>query len=330
MSEDKQLELFDDILDKDISSIDRLFLDVKQYRKCSDFKKKLDFYSSFPYLSAYNAALVEQQRPGARFVLTAKKWRELHNRKIKANARPVIILMPFYPVDFLFDITDTKPIDKNSKENDNIVIEQIINQFTASCQHEVRFYLDNIDKNLPKQGISYNNQLITGSELQAEIRQDQSEELYFKINNEHVVKHHNYFTISINMRATPTEMLVAIFHELGHLFCQHIECTWWKGRYYTKAIKEFEAETVSYLVCKRLGIHTHSVEYLANYLETNDNIPPISIECVFQAVDMIEQMAKGNIDITKCLLYKKDSSFKEKVNKEKVKIKMEKEARASY
>ena len=35
-----------------------------------EFKKKLDFYCGFPYLGVYNAALVEQQRPGARLVLT--------------------------------------------------------------------------------------------------------------------------------------------------------------------------------------------------------------------------------------------------------------------
>ena len=83
MSEEKQLELFEDNRDKDISSIDRLFRDVKRYRKSSEFKKKLDFYCGFPYLGVYNAALVEQQRPGARLVLTTKKWEELYNRRIK-------------------------------------------------------------------------------------------------------------------------------------------------------------------------------------------------------------------------------------------------------
>ena len=133
MSKNKQLDLFyEDVRDKDISSITRLFRDIKLYRKCSEFKKKLDFYSNFPYLGVYNAALVEQQRPGARLVLTVKKWEKLYNRRIKTNARPVIILMPFYPVDFLFDISDTTPIDNNRKKEDNLVIEGIINMNKAS------------------------------------------------------------------------------------------------------------------------------------------------------------------------------------------------------
>lgn len=325
MKEDQQLDMFNDVRDKDISSIDRLFRDVKRYRKSSEFKKKLDFYCGFPYLGVYNAALVEQQRPGARLVLTTEKWRELYRRKIKPNARPVIILMPFYPVEFLFDIADTRPIDNNAHTDEDDIIEEIIHHYRAESMQDVGFYYENMMKNLPKQGICYSNEYITGSELQAEIREDSSEKVHVQINKDYGEEHHSYFTISVSMRASRTEQLASMFHELGHLFCQHIHCSWWEGRSYTKETKEFEAEIVSYLVCKRLGIETNSVRYLSHYMEEKEQIPPILIEFVFQAVDIIEQMAKGNMDVTKCLLYKKDSSFKAKVDKIKEKIKEEKE-----
>ena len=62
MSEDKQQDLFENKdREKDIASINRLFQDVKRYRKSENFKMMLDFYASFPYLGVYNAALVEQQ-----------------------------------------------------------------------------------------------------------------------------------------------------------------------------------------------------------------------------------------------------------------------------
>ena len=323
MMEDKQLDLFNDERDKDISSIDRLFRDVKRYRKSSEFKKKLDFYCGFPYLGVYNAALVEQQRPGARLVLTTEKWRELYHRKIKSNARPVIILMPFYPVDFLFDISDTRPMENNSKTNEDDIIEEIIHYHRAESTQGVGFYYENMMRNLPKQGICYSNEYITGSELQAEIREDLSEKVSVQINKDYGVEHNSYFAISVSMRASQTEQLASMFHELGHLFCQHLHCSWWEGRSYTKETKEFEAEIVSYLVSKRLGIETNSVKYLSDYMEENEQIPPILIDFVFQAVDVIEQMAKGNMDVTKCLLYKKDPLFKDKVDKIKEKIKEE-------
>ena len=118
-----------------------------------------------------------------------------------------------------------------------------------------------------------------------------------------------------------------VFHELAHLFCQHIGCSWWEGRSYTRETKEFEAETVAYLVCKRLGIQSHSVEYLANYLDENEQIPPILLDFVFQAVDLIERATTGNIEITKSL-YKKDPIFKEKVDQEREKIKEEEQDEA--
>ena len=328
MSDDKQLDLFNkDVRDKDISSITRLFQEVKRYRNSIEFIKKLEFYSNFPYIGVYNAALVEQQRPGARMVLTVKKWAELYNRKIKPNARPIIILKPFYPVDFLFDINDTKQKDKTSKQEENRIIEQIIHQHKVDCSHDIRFYLDNLIDNLPKFGISY-QKYVVGSTINSEIRNvnpNDSEELKVFINNKHVVTHHNYFAISVKMNAYSSEELALIIHELGHLFCQHIRCSWWDQRFFTKEVKEFEAETVSYLVCKRLDIKTNSIKYLAEYVDANLEIPPIDINCVFEAVDLIEKMVKENLDVTKCVMYKKDEAFKAKVDGEKAKIKGERE-----
>ncbi len=335
MSEVKQQDLFENQdRAKEIASINRLFQDVERYRKSDNFKKMLDFYASFPYLGVYNAALVEQQRPGAKLVLTVKKWKELYDRKIKPNARPVIILLPFYPVEFLFDIYDTRPNGKYNKVEDNLVIERIINRHKAECSHDVSFYLANIEENLPKYGIAYHSNYVVGSEIQAEIRIDNSEELNIRINRDNFVKHNSHFILSVRSGAKKAEQLASIFHELGHLFCLHLEYPWFKDRSYTKEVKEFEAEIVSYLVCSRIGIRTHSMEYLAFYVDENEEIPNIDIERVFDAVDLIEQIIRGNRDVTKCLLYKKDETFKAKVDLEKAKIKegkeREKAARQSF
>ena len=324
MSEDKQLELFNETGDKELASIDRLFQDVKRYRKCSEFKKKLDFYSNFPYLGVYNSELVAMQRPGARFVLSAKSWEEKYQRKIKPNARPLIILVPFYPVDFLFDITDTKPIDRNKKDDED-VIEQIINRSKASCYHHTSFYMNRLKENLPKHGIHLNRNYNTGSEILSEIRADHSETLYVQVYKDFHVDYENYFTISVSPRANESETLAAVFHELGHLFCHHLNHSWCKDRSFTKEIKEFEAEVVSYLVCRRLGIESNSMIYLANYLETNDKIPPISIERVFHAVDIVQNIASEYISITDSLLYKNDSKFKAVVDEEREKRRLYRE-----
>jgi len=325
MSEVKQQYLFDEEQrDKELSTIDQLFKDVKRYRKCSEFQKRLEFYSNFPYLGVYNAELVAQQRPGARFVLTAKKWEKDYHRRIKINARPLIILVPFHPVDFLFDVSDTKPIDNIKNVDDNAIIEGIVERFMNDYKHGDGFYMHNLWVNLEKQGIYY-KRIIAGSELHAEIRTDQSEKLYVRAYKDVVLPHHNYFTVSVNSELNRSEELSRIFHELGHLFCHHFTCLWWKGRDCSTTEKEFEAETVSYLVCQRLGIKTHAVKYLADYFAKNNLIPEISAELVFQAVDIIQDMASGYMSVTDCLLYKKDQEFKTKVDIEREKKKKERE-----
>ena len=70
------------------------------------------------------------------------------------------------------------------------------------------------------------------------------------------------------------------------------------------------------------------MEYLATYINDNEEIPPVDIERIFDAVDLIEQIIKGNREVTRCLLYKKDKAFKEKVDKEKELIRKEKEEAA--
>lgn len=255
---------------KDLSTIDRLFRDIKEYRRSEEFMKKLNFYSNFPYIGVYNAELVAQQRPGARFVLTAKKWAEKYDRVIKPNARPLIILVPFYPVEFLFDISDTKPRNEYMGDDDYI-IDKIINQYRASCTRNTSYYMYRVRENLPKYGIHFNSHYIVGSEIHAEIVADRSETLDVQVYKDFQVSNRNYFTISVNSYSDE-ETLAAIFHELGHLFCHHMRHPWCKERFYLnekeeKIIKEFEAEMVSHLVCIRLDINSNSAQYLANYFD---------------------------------------------------------------
>ena len=60
---------------------------------------------------------------------------------------------------------------------------------------------------------------------------------------------------------------------------------------------EFEAESVCYLVCRRLGIDNPSEEYLAEYLEKNKDkdVPQISLECVMAASGLIERMGRERL-----------------------------------
>ncbi len=90
-------------------------------------------------------------------------------------------------------------------------------------------------------------------------------------------------------------------HELAHLFLGHTghkvlnyikKKTKTKNlisRSLSKNVQELEAETVSYLICHRLGLETKSAEYLASYLNDDHDRNQISIEKIIKTVDFIEK-----------------------------------------
>lgn len=90
-----------------------------------------------------------------------------------------------------------------------------------------------------------------------------------------------------------------VVHELAHLYCGHLgtpDPRWWPDRRgLPQVAAEFDAESVSYLVCGRLGIASPSAEYLANYGKTREDLPQISLECVMKTAGLIESMGRERL-----------------------------------
>lgn len=77
--------------------------------------------------------------------------------------------------------------------------------------------------------------------------------------------------------------------------------------------REFEAETVAWLVCKRQGIENPSEEYLASYAPHGE-IPICSMDIIMKAVTEIEKMLKGEVKIKDSLWYKEDKKIQKIVS----------------
>jgi hypothetical protein len=107
-----------------------------------------------------------------------------------------------------------------------------------------------------------------------------------------------------------TEKFHTICHELGHVFCRHQSYNYEKTRHLSLKEREFEAETVAWLMCKRHGIDNASEEYLATYAPEG-TIPICSTEYIMKAVTEIERMLEGTISPKNSLWYKEDKRFKE-------------------
>jgi hypothetical protein len=62
-----------------------------------------------------------------------------------------------------------------------------------------------------------------------------------------------------------------------------------------------------------LGIDSRSVEYISGYKD-DDQIPPVSFESIFRAVNQVENMIKQRLIYKDGYLYKYDRVFKKQAD----------------
>ena len=277
----------------------------------------LDFVSSFKKLSPYNAFLLYQQRPGARYVLNAFQWLKRYKRKIKPNARPLIILVPFGPVDYVYDISDTYPVDDDNNptlfaETNEEILASLIEPFKTDG-YEPKVEMSNLEESMKYHGIMVDANFKAGNDYagKIEVLGDYHPKMIIQHKHKNVSISVNYL-LSIRDNAKCGEAFATAVHELGHLFCHHLTAVprkAWEVRHMDHLTKEFEAESVSYIVCTRLGIKTTSVDYLNGYCINNKAIPKISVESIFSACNIILNMIEG-ISLKQGILYRCDDNFK--------------------
>ena len=275
-----------------IPELDKLFTEVGAYRKSSEFDELFAFMKKFPRIAPFNAMLIHIQKPGSDFVASASVWKKRFDRDIKAGARPLMILQPFGPVAFIFELGDTEGED---------FPEALLNPFKVDGEISgIDFnYLVN---NLKCDGIAYreiDHGTSSAGFIQNVSKNDAKRELLIATAKKKTWVQVLYDLV-VNRNHSQTTSFATITHELGHLYCGHlgIPDLKWKGwkdrRNVSKNSCEFEAESVCWLICERMGIKNPSAEYLSGYLKNNNEIPDISIDSVLKAAGQIESMIIGN------------------------------------
>jgi hypothetical protein len=275
--------------------LDELFCFARQYRTSDEYKGLLDFIVGFRRYAPYNAMLVHIQMPGAQFVLPAHRWAKDYGRTVKVSGRPLVILQTMGPVMFVFDVSDTEP-GPNAKP----LPPEVTDPFAvrAGCVGG-EWHLTT--ENAKRDGVVV-QPCKEGSQSGGSIRPATADRhLVFTSGNDRhgnpkqtFVRHR--YDILLNDRPTLEATYASLVHELGHLYLGHLGTPnqkWWPDRRgLHRTVEEFEAESVSYLVCGRLGIETPSAEYLAGYLGKNLEVPEISIDAVMKAAGTVEKMGQ--------------------------------------
>lgn len=282
-------------------ALDDLFSHTTQYRSSSDFYDLLSFIRRFRFYAPFNAMLVHTQMPGATYVAPAHRWRHDFGRLVRTGARPLVILQPMGPVMFVFDVSDTEPT-----KNGIPLPPEVERPFEVNGTLPVGS-LERLIENAKRDGIRIIREP-AGSQSAGSIRwasaevlavQDVQSGMDKKTGEPTYVQVPVRYDMVVNSKHKPEVQYATIAHELAHLYCGHLGAPnpeHWPNRLgLNLKVREFEAESVAFLVCGRAGIESPSAEYLEGYLDANREVPSISLECVLKAAGLIETMSRQKL-----------------------------------
>src|SRR5574344_2289526 len=301
--------------------IDSLLSEVSFYKNTKECKRLFTFIAKCTTLGAYNSMLVYNQNPDATIVMSKTKWEQRLNKGIKENAKPLVTLIPYGPIEWCYDYKDTYDLQGKLIKDENELV-AIYNSMFRPPEEICPKYLNNVMEALPYYGVHVETDLKAAPTYGGYIQQNSN----FRITityKKRTVNRKSSFLICINQRATPSEQLMTFIHEMAHLLLQHVPAPVdfrkpWDVRlkyddFYSVLgvpptnldTKETEAEITKELVCNRLGIdnHMNAINYLACYNSFLDK-DKFNVDLIITAVSEIEKIVTGGVKPNECLLAK--------------------------
>lgn len=270
MNTGSQVSLFADV---ERSLLDELLAKSRLYTSSSDYKKLLDFVVCLPTFAPFNAMLLQVQKPGLTYAASASEWEGRFGRRPKEGARPLLILWPFGPVALVYDVQDTEGAELPAGVSSffargPMTADRVERQKGRLPRHGVRCVM--VDA-----GDSHAGSI----RVTARAGSDQDRSTY---------------SIALNRNHDANVQFATLAHELGHLCLGHLgpdsRLAVPRRRQLTHAEVELEAESVSYLVCKRNGVASKAEAYLAKYVSNVASVEALDLYHVLRAAGQVETL----------------------------------------
>ena len=201
-----------------------------------------------------------------------------------------MLLFPFGPVEFVFDVSQTEATDRSRPLPLNATpfamgsvsdAREIVAKLSSSAEEiGVRVVA-------ARQGVALAGKIrrVNGSgtiRLPAKPESGERREVVER------------WVLALNQSHSPTEQLATLAHELGHLFCGHVGAdqgdSWPNREVREHATREFEAESVARLVFRRIAPGAELPPYLERILDPDAPFPDQGWTYVAQAADKVVEM----------------------------------------
>ncbi|MFF5253077.1 reverse transcriptase domain-containing protein [Streptomyces leeuwenhoekii] len=308
---DEDVEVFQTDLAKE--SIDDLVRGAQRYRSSSDYLQMLEFVGRFKRYAPFNAMVVHIQKPGARYVLSSAEWESKYRRVLRPGAQPLLIFQPRGPYMLVYDVGDTEalpgalplpkritaPVSVSSRADEKEVAK--VWHHTEMNLAPLGIRLTLVDHGASSCGRAYRSRSGTFVERPGSRPGDRPE------------AYPTLFEIEVNRNLSLLDRYATLAHELGHLFCGHLgagpEGTWpdrssrlppEEGAVKAHARKEVEAESIAYMVLKRLDPDVRMGDYITGHLGPDQQVPEsVALNLTFKAAGLIIDMGKKRLAAAK-------------------------------
>lgn len=240
------------------AQLDQLLARSKLYRSGSDFQELLEFVVRMRNMAPFNAMLLQIQKPGLMYAASELEWNK-RGRFIRIGARPLLIMWPFGPVALVYDVEDTEGQE----------LPAAVRPFRAEGYVDERMLWGFLER-VAKKNIEWH--LVDAGQGSAGSIQMVREPLPAREKGGKAEA--GRYVMKVNRNHPPPVQFATLAHELAHLFLGHLGRDWALSipdrRGLRHAQKELEAESVSYLICKRLGVDSNAHEYLSAVVHSSD------------------------------------------------------------
>ena len=275
------MDLFDDKNER--SLLTQLLDDSKLYKNGKNFKELLEFTNKLSNFAPFNSFLLHIQKPGLSFAASKNDWHNKFNRTIKEGARPLLILWAFAPVAFVYDVADT---DGDKLPDD---VAAVFRAKGTMTEKDIQSFIGK----LIKSGID--TKLIEYGDAHAGHIQRPNNQLehYPAVNrrSENVKEKPDYL-IRLNKKHDANVQFSTLAHELAHLYLGHLGADKFlkipARLNKSQDTKELEAESVSYIVCRRNNVVPNSETYLTNFVDDKLQADDMDVYAVLKAAGQIE------------------------------------------
>jgi hypothetical protein len=261
--------------------LDSLLANSWLYHASSDYKALLDFVVRLRNFAPFNAMLLQIQKPGLTYAASAADWWAKFERQPKDDARPLLILWPFGPVALVYDIMDTEGKD----------IPPNVSRFAASGPI-TESKIAQLRERTAQKNIIWHD-LDAGDAKAGSIRCEKRATS---------PREQSTYRLSVNRNHPPPARFATLVHELAHLLLGHLGADAKLGVPKRARpdhwLKELEAESVAYVVCRRNGVAPMSETYLANFVNQDTTTDDLDIYRIMRAAGRIEHLLGLTAQVT--------------------------------